>query len=195
MTPDVGRAPALRADRLGKRYGHAWGLRDCTFEVPPGSIVGLVGPNGAGKTTLLALTVGLLAPTEGQVALFGEPSRAQDAATLARVSYLAQDHPLYRGFTAADMFRFGRGLHPRWDQALALARMDALGIPLGRKVKSLSGGQQAQVSLTMALAKRAPLLALDEPVASLDPIARLEFMRDVMAEAAGSGVTVVIAPH
>src|SRR5487761_441165 len=86
MTHDVSRVPALRADRLGKRYGHAWGLRDCTFEVPPGSIVGLVGPNGAGKTTLLALTVGLLAPTEGQVALFGEPSRAQDAATLARVS-------------------------------------------------------------------------------------------------------------
>src|ERR1700730_9804676 len=195
MTHDVGRVPALRADRLGKRDGDAGGPRGRPLEVAAGSNVRLVGANGAGKTTLLALPVGLLAPTEGQVALFGEPSRAQDAATLARVSYLAQDHPLYRGFTVADMFHLGRSMNPRWDQALALARMDALGIPLGRKVKSLSGGQQAQVSLTMALAKRAPLLALDEPVASLDPIARLEFMRDVMAEAAGSGVTVVIAPH
>jgi ABC-2 type transport system ATP-binding protein len=194
MTGDDGVA-ALRADGLGRRYGRVWGLRDCTFAVPAGSVVGLVGPNGAGKTTLLSLTVGLLAPTEGKIAVFGEPSLAQSAGTLSRVSYLAQDHPLYRGFTVADMFHLGRSMNPRWDQALALARMDALGIPLGRKVKSLSGGQQAQVSLTMALAKRAPLLALDEPVASLDPIARLEFMRDVMAEAAGSGLTVVIASH
>ena len=199
MTRDEGAAAqqvaALRADRLGKRYGRSWGLRDCTFSVPPGSVVGLVGPNGAGKTTLLSLTVGLLAPTEGQIAVFGETSRAHTADTLARVSYLAQDRPLYRGFTVADMFRFGRAMNPRWDQELAQARMDALGIPLQQKIKTLSGGQQAQVALTMALAKRAPLLALDEPVASLDPIARLEFMRDVMAEAAGTGLTVIIASH
>jgi ABC-2 type transport system ATP-binding protein len=199
MTRDEGAAAqqvaALRADRLGKRYGRSWGLRDCTFSVPPGSVVGLVGPNGAGKTTLLSLTVGLLAPTEGQIAVFGETSRAHTADTLARVSYLAQDRPLYRGFSVADMFRLGRSMNPRWDQELAQARMDALGIPLPQKIKTLSGGQQAQVALTMALAKRAPLLALDEPVASLDPIARLEFMRDVMAEAAGTGLTVIIASH
>ncbi|HEY1821585.1 MAG TPA: ABC transporter ATP-binding protein [Trebonia sp.] len=186
---------ALRADGLGKRYRQAWGLRDCTFAVPAGSVVGLVGPNGAGKTTLLALTVGLLAPTEGQMAVFGEPARAYTEGTLAKVSYLAQDHPLYRGFSVADMLHLGRSMNPRWDDALARTRMDALGIPLRRKVKALSGGQQAQVSLTMALAKRAPLLVLDEPVASLDPIARLEFMRDVMAAAAGSGLTVIIASH
>jgi ABC-2 type transport system ATP-binding protein len=194
MTLDAG-APAIRADGLGKRYGHVWGLRDCTFAVPAGSVVGLVGPNGAGKTTLLALTVGLLAQTEGQLAVFGEPVRAHTAGTLARVSYLAQDHPLYRGFTVADMFRFGQSMNPSWDQALARRRMDALGIPPRRKVKSLSGGQQAQVALTMVLAKRAPLLALDEPVASLDPIARLEFMRDVLAASADSGLTVIIASH
>ncbi|MBV9449434.1 MAG: ABC transporter ATP-binding protein [Streptosporangiaceae bacterium] len=187
--------PALLADRVGKRYGHVWGLRDCTFSVPAGSVVGMVGPNGAGKTTLLALTVGLLAPTEGRIAVFGETSRAHTAATLARVSYLAQEHPLYRGFSVADMLRFGRSMNPRWDHALARRRMDELGIPLGRRIKALSGGQQAQVALTLALAKRAPLLALDEPVASLDPIARLEFMRDVMAVCAETGLTVVIASH
>ena len=194
MTHDEG-VPALRADRLGKRYGRVWGLRDCTFAVPAGSVVGLVGPNGAGKTTLLALTVGLLAPNEGRVAVFGETSHAHTADTLARVSYLAQDHPLYRGFSVADMFHMGRSMNRRWDQALAQARMDELGIPLQRKIKALSGGQQAQVALTMALAKRAPLLVLDEPVASLDPIARLEFMRDVMAASASTGLTVIIASH
>jgi ABC-2 type transport system ATP-binding protein len=187
--------PALRADRLGRRYGQVWGLRDATFAVPPGSVVGVVGPNGAGKTTLLTLIVGLLAPTEGEVAVFGEPSRAQTTDTLARVSYLAQDHPLYRPFSVADMFRFGRELNPAWDQQLAEQRMDTLGILLNRKIKALSGGQQAQVALTMALAKRTPLLVLDEPVASLDPIARLDFMRDVMAAAAGDALTVVIASH
>jgi ABC-2 type transport system ATP-binding protein len=191
----TGSGPALAADRLGKRYGQVWALRDCTFAVPAGSVVGLVGPNGAGKTTLLSLTVGLLAPTEGQIAVFGEAAHAHSPDTLTRVSYLAQDHPLYRGFTVADMFHFGRAMNTRWDQTLTMARVDALGIPLDRKIKALSGGQQAQVALTMALAKRAPLLVLDEPVASLDPIARLEFMRDVMAEAAGSALTVIIASH
>jgi ABC-2 type transport system ATP-binding protein len=176
--------PALRTDGLGRRYGKAWGLRDCTLEVPVGAVAALVGPNGAGKTTLLEMIIGLLKPTEGQVSVFGETSHADTAETLARVGYVAQDHPLYRDFSVADMFHLGRSMNPSWDQKLAEARVDALGIPLKRKVRRLSGGQQAQVSLTMALAKRAPLIVLDEPVSSLDPVARLEFMRDVMASAA-----------
>ena len=188
-------APALRGDRLGKRYGRTWGLRDCTFAIPAGSVVGLVGPNGAGKSTLLAMIVGLLQPSEGTVTVFGEASRAHTADTLARASYVAQDHPLYRDFSVGDMLRLGRSMNQRWDQALATARLAALGIPLRRKVKALSGGQQAQVSLAMALAKHAPLLVLDEPVASLDPVARLEFMQDVMAQSAATGLTVIIASH
>ena len=190
-----GSAPALRTDRLGRRYGRVWGLRDCTLEVPAGAVVGLVGPNGAGKTTLLEMIIGLLQPTEGQLSVFGETSHVPMAARLARVGYVAQDHPLYRDFSVADMFHLGRAMNPSWDQELAQARIDALGLPLKRKVKSLSGGQRAQVSLTMALAKRAPLLVLDEPVSSLDPVARLEFMGEVMAAAAGTGLTVLIASH
>jgi ABC-2 type transport system ATP-binding protein len=190
-----GSAPALSTEQLGRRYGRVWGLRDCTLEVPAGAIAGLVGPNGAGKTTLLEMIIGLLQPTEGQLSVFGETSQAPMAARLARVGYVAQDHPLYRDFSIADMFHLGRAMNPSWDQELARARMDALDIPLKRKVKSLSGGQRAQVSLTMALAKRAPLLVLDEPVSSLDPVARLEFMREVMAAAAEVGLTVLIASH
>jgi ABC-2 type transport system ATP-binding protein len=187
--------PALRTEDLGRRYGKQWGLRDCTIEVPAGAVAALVGPNGAGKTTLLEMVIGLLEPTEGQVSVFGETSRAETPEALARVGYVAQDHPLYRDFSVADMFHLGRAMNPRWDQELAVARMATLGIPLKRKVKRLSGGQQAQVSLTMALAKRAPLLVLDEPVSSLDPIARLEFMRDVMALAADSTLTFLISSH
>ncbi len=190
-----GSVPALRTTRLGKRYGQLWGLRDCTLTVPAGATVGLVGPNGAGKTTLLEMIIGLRKPTEGQVEVFGETAQANSAATLARVGYTAQNHPLYPDFSVADMFHLGQAMNPGWDMALATARMQALDIPLKRKVKTLSGGQQAQVSLAMALAKRAPLLVLDEPVASLDPVARLEFMREVMAQVAGGGPTVIIASH
>jgi ABC-2 type transport system ATP-binding protein len=191
----AGSVPALRTDRLGRRYGKAWGLRDCTVEVPSGAVAALVGPNGAGKTTLLEMIIGLLEPTEGQVSVFGQTSRAGTTQTLARVGYVAQDHPLYRDFTVADMFHLGRAMNPSWDQELAAARVDALDIPLNRKIKRLSGGQRAQVSLTMALAKRAPMVVLDEPVSSLDPVARLEFMRDVMAAAADHALTFLISSH
>ncbi len=190
-----GSVPALRTDRLSRRYGKVWGLRDCTLEIPAGAVAALVGPNGAGKTTLLEMIIGLLEPTEGQVSVFGEAPRAGTAEALARVGYVAQDHPLYRDFTVADMFHLGRAMNPRWDQELAAARVDGLGIPLKRKVKSLSGGQQAQISLTMALAKRAPLLVLDEPLSSLDPVARLDFMRDLMATAADNALTFLLSSH
>src|SRR5580693_2588199 len=104
--------PALRTDHLGRRYGRMWGLRDCTLELPAGAIVGLVGPNGAGKTTLLEMIIGLLEPTEGEVSVFGVTSRAHVAARLARVGYVAQDHPLYRDFSVADMFHLGRAMNP-----------------------------------------------------------------------------------
>ena len=195
MTHDDTGTVALRTTGLSKRYGHVWGLRDCTLTVPAGAIVGLVGPNGAGKTTLLEMVIGLLKPTEGQIEVFGHTAQANTAQTLARVGYVAQSHPLYPDFTVADMFHLGQAMNPGWDMGLAEARMEALDVPLKRKIKTLSGGQQAQVSLAMAVAKRAPLLVLDEPVASLDPVARLEFMREVMAQVAGGGLTVIIASH
>jgi ABC-2 type transport system ATP-binding protein len=192
---DTGGGPALRTAGLGKRYGHVWGLRDCTLTVPAGAIVGLVGPNGAGKTTLLEMVIGLLKPTEGRIEVFGHTAHADTAETLARVGYVAQNHPMYPEFTIADMFHLGQAMNPAWDMGMATERMKALDVPLNRKVKALSGGQQAQVALAMALAKRAPLLVLDEPVASLDPIARLEFMREVMAQVADGDLTVIIASH
>jgi ABC-2 type transport system ATP-binding protein len=191
-----GSAPALRTTRLGKRYGRrVWGLRDCSLTIPSGATVGLVGPNGAGKTTLLEMIIGLLAPTEGQIEVFGHAARANTAETLARVGYVAQNRPLYPEFSVADMFHLGQAMNPSWDMGMARARMEVLDTPLKHKIKSLSGGQQAQVALAMAVAKRAPLLVLDEPVASLDPVARLEFMSEVMAQVAGGGLTVIIASH
>jgi ABC-2 type transport system ATP-binding protein len=187
---------ALRTDRLGKRYGwRTWALRDCTLALPSGRIIGLVGANGAGKTTLLHLAIGLLKPTEGAVSMFGQPVRMDRPAGLAQIGFVAQDHPLYRGFTVAELLRFGRGLNPDWDRAAAERRLADLAIPFDRKVGRLSGGQQAQVALTLALAKRPRMLVLDEPVASLDPLARREFMKSLVDAVAAGGLTVLLSSH
>ena len=188
-------APALCCDRLGKRYGSRWALRECSLDVPVGAVTALVGPNGAGKTTLLQLAVGLTKPSAGHVSVLGHSPLRDAAAILPRLGFVAQEHPLYKGFTVAEMLKLGRKLNPSWDAVYALARIEALGLPLDQKAGKLSGGQQAQVALTLALAKRPELLVLDEPVASLDPLARREFMQSVMEAVAESGMTVVLSSH
>ena len=186
---------AIRTEQLGKRYGSTWALRECTLEIPAGSVTALVGPNGAGKTTLLQLAIGLVRPTEGEVRVLERAPLADAAALLPRVGFVAQDHPLHRSFTVGAMLKFGRCLNPTWDEDAARARLARLGIPLDRKVGKLSGGQQAQVALTLALAKCPELLILDEPVASLDPLARREFMNTVMEVVSERQLTVVLSSH
>ncbi|MDT5025520.1 MAG: type transport system ATP-binding protein [Micromonosporaceae bacterium] len=186
---------AVRAHGLGKRYRKAWALRDCTLALPSGRVIALVGPNGAGKTTLLRLSVGLLAPTAGSVEVFGQSPATNTPQALSRVGFLAQDHPLYRRFTVADLLHFGRACNVRFDQGLAEHRLSQLDIPLGRRAGALSGGQQAQVALALALAKRPDLLVLDEPLSSLDPVARREFQQTLMGAVAADGVTVLFSSH
>jgi ABC-2 type transport system ATP-binding protein len=186
---------AIRTEGLGKRYGSTWALRDCTLEIPAGSVTALVGPNGAGKTTLLQLAIGLGRPSAGGVEVLGCEPRRDAAALMPRVGFVAQDHPLHRGFSVAEMLKLGRSLNPTWDGESARARLERLGIPLERKVGKLSGGQQAQVALTLALAKRPELLLLDEPVASLDPLARREFMNTVLEVVSDTQLTVLLSSH
>jgi ABC-2 type transport system ATP-binding protein len=188
-------AAAVSTRGLGKRYGTTWALHNCTLEIPAGTVTGLVGPNGAGKTTLLHLVIGLGKPTEGAVDVLGLSPRHDAGVLLPRLGFVAQDHPLYRSLTIAETLTFGRKLNPRWDERLALDRVERLGLSLGKKVGTLSGGQQAQVALTLALAKRPDLLILDEPVASLDPLARREFLNAVMEAVAETGMTVILSSH
>ena len=186
---------ALETARLGKRYGSFWALQDCTVQIPVGSVTALVGPNGAGKTTLLHLAVGLSEPSAGQVRVLGASPQRDAADVLPRVGFVAQEHPLYGGFSVAETLRLGRELNPSWDEGVARGRVEALGLPLGKKVGTLSGGQRAQIALTLALAKRPELLLLDEPVASLDPLARREFLQSVMEAVAETGMTVLLSSH
>jgi ABC-2 type transport system ATP-binding protein len=185
----------IEAAGLGKRYGRrGWGLRDATLAIPEGKVVGLVGPNGAGKSTLLHLAVGLLAPTTGTISVLGQRPGAS-AAALAQVGFVSQDEPVYARLSVAGHLRMGAWLNPGWDAALAAARIEAAGLDPGQRAGSLSGGQRAQLVLTLAMAKRPRLLALDEPIASLDPLARREFLAALMEHAAAGPVSVIVSSH
>jgi len=184
----------IETEGLGKRFRRLWALADCTLSVPAGHVVGLVGPNGAGKSTLLNLAAGLLAPTAGTVQVLGGPPPARPS-QLARVGFLAQDAPVYAGLSVAEHLKLGARLNPGWDGEFARRRIDWLGLDPGQKAGQLSGGQRAQLALTLAIGKRPELLILDEPVASLDPLARREFLEDLMEAIAERELSVVLSSH
>ncbi len=185
---------ALEANALGKRYGRRWALSDCTLRIPAGRVAGLVGPNGAGKTTMLHLAVGLLSPSAGTIAVLGERVEASPS-QLARVGFLGQETPVYPSLSVGDHLSLGAHLNPGWDSGLARARIAQLGLDTSQRAGQLSGGQRAQLALTLAVAKRPAVLLLDEPVASLDPLARREFLANLMEITAEHEVSVVLSSH
>ncbi|MBF9135467.1 ABC transporter ATP-binding protein [Plantactinospora sp. S1510] len=184
----------LRARRLTKIYGRRPGLTDADLDIPAGRVVGLVGPNGAGKSTLLGLSCGLIEPSAGSIEVLGERPGTR-AAQLARVGFVAQDTPLYPGLTVAEHLRLGARLNPGWDDKLARRRVQQIGLDLAQRAGRLSGGQRAQLALTIAVAKRPELLIFDEPVAALDPLARWQFLQNLMEFVSELAVTVVLSSH
>jgi ABC-2 type transport system ATP-binding protein len=186
--------PVMESHGLGMRYRSRWALSDCTLSIPAGHVVGLVGPNGAGKTTLLNLAVGLLPPTTGSIEVLGSRPAASPS-QLARVGFLAQDPPTYASLSIADHLTYGAHLNPGWDAPYAKRRIEQLGLDPRQRAGKLSGGQRAQLALTLALAKRPELLILDEPVASLDPLARRDFLQDLTEAAADRQISVVLSSH
>jgi ABC-2 type transport system ATP-binding protein len=184
----------IETSGLGKQYQRTWALRDCTLAIPEGHVVGLVGPNGAGKTTLLRLATGMLTPTRGTITVLGQRPAAGPA-QLARVGFVAQDTAVYARLTVADHLRLGAWLNPGWDDDLAQQRIGQLALDPRQRAGSLSGGERAQLALTLAMAKRPELLLLDEPVASLDPLARREFLQGLMEAVAGQRLSVVLSSH
>jgi ABC-2 type transport system ATP-binding protein len=184
----------LKAQGLGKKYKRKWALAGCSIDIEAGHVTGLVGPNGAGKSTLLNLAAGMLEPTAGTIEVCGGvPGSGPDQ--LKKVGYVAQSTPVYTGLTVAEHLRLGAHLNPEWDEKLAQRRVERIGLDPKQQAGKLSGGQRAQLALTLGIAKRPELLLLDEPVASLDPLARREFLSDLMESVAEHGVSVVLSSH
>ncbi|MDQ2915538.1 MAG: ABC transporter ATP-binding protein [Chloroflexota bacterium] len=186
---------AVKAIGLTKHFGRSVALQDCDLDLPAQKVIGVVGPNGAGKTTLLQLAAGLRYPTSGSMIVLDRSPRANASDLLPRLAFIAQDRPLYGDLTVAETLEMGRQLNVRWDHAYALARVERFRVGLDTRVRSLSTGQRAQVAVALALAKRPELVLLDEPVANLDPLARLELLEELMAAVADGGMTMVMSAN
>jgi ABC-2 type transport system ATP-binding protein len=184
----------IQTEALSKKYRGHLALDDCTMSVPAGRIIGLVGPNGAGKSTLLGLVCGMITATGGSIKVLGHQPAAS-AEQLAQVGFVAQDAPIYTRLTVAEHLKLGAQLNAKWDSQLAERRIRQRGLDLKQKAGSLSGGQRAQLALTLAAAKRGELLVLDEPVAALDPLARRGFMRDLLDFVDEFKVSVILSSH
>ncbi|HEY7420175.1 MAG TPA: ABC transporter ATP-binding protein [Ktedonobacteraceae bacterium] len=185
----------LEASSLGKRYGKDWALQNCNLQVPMGSVAGLIGLNGAGKTTLMHLAVGLIESSEGSMSVLELSPDKQLADLLPRIGFVPQERVFYKGFSVRDMLMLGKKLNPRWDEALAQQLASRLYLPLRQKTEKLSGGQRDMLAVIMALAKNAELLLLDEPFASLDPLARRECLKMIMETVEAKGTTVLLSSH
>ena len=186
----------LETHDIGKRYGRRiWALRHVDLQVPDGSITALVGPNGSGKSTLLKAWVGFEPPTEGHLTVDGIDPWRDRAGAIARIGYVPQAPSLYRELTVGEHVRMAKTLRPSFDPAIARRRLDDLDIPLDSRADELSGGQQAQVGLALALGVKAPVLLLDEPLASLDPLARREFLHVLVDAVRADGSTALLSSH
>ena len=189
-------AVALQARAVGKRFrGGVRALDGIDLDIPVGSICALVGPNGAGKSTLMKAWVGFERPSSGSVAVFGINPWRDKPAALDRIGYVSQKPALYRGLTVADHVALAGTLRSGFDPSLAIRRLDELAIPLGQDTRTLSGGQQAQVMLALALGTHAQVFVLDEPLASLDPLARREFLHVLVDAVRADGATAILSSH
>lgn len=188
---------ALVTERLGRRYrrNRPWAIRDLSLSIPPGSIVALVGHNGSGKSTLIRCCLGFEAPDRGRAVVCGIDPQRRRAAAVEAIGYVPQAPSLYRGLTINEHLTMAAAARPSFDRSYAVRRLSESGLDGERQVGNLSGGEQAQVALTLALGTRAPLLLLDEPLASLDPLARRNFLAGMVADVQSRGATAILSSH
>lgn len=187
----------LKAEQFGRRYkrNRPWAAREVSFSVPEGSITALVGPNGAGKSTLIRACLGFEVPDAGRLLVFGADPQQRRKAAVDAIGYIPQGFALYRGLAIRDHFTMAEAARPSFDRVFAMRRIEESGLGEKRKVGELSGGEQSQVALALALGTRAPLLLLDEPLASLDPLARRDFLTAMSTDVHQRGATAVISSH
>jgi ABC-2 type transport system ATP-binding protein len=180
---------------LSLKYGQQAVLNKLDWQLLPGQVVGLLGRNGAGKTSLLESLLGLREPQTGSVQLFGKNAADLDDAGRARIGYVPQQSDLFEGFTASQLLRYFKSFYPSWNEAKVEGLLSRWDIARDKPIAKLSGGQQQRLSIIRALAHEPDLLVLDEPVASLDPAGRRDFLRELVEQVLERGTTVVFSTH
>ena len=188
-------ADMIRTHRLTKYYGRQRAVDSLDLRVPQGTVYGLSGRNGAGKSTAIKMLLGLVHPNYGRAEVLGEDARRLKPQTRGRIAYLAEGHPLYRWMTVAEAVRFTRSFHPRFDGELLEQILDHFGLPRKAKIRRLSRGQQAQVSLALAVAPDPELLILDDPTIGLDTVVRRDFLESMIQIIQRRGRTILFSSH
>lgn len=187
--------PAVRLTRVSKRFGQAHVLREISWDVPPGHVVGLLGLNGAGKTTLLRLLIGLLRASDGIVEIGGTVLTPGNAALRDQVGYVPERTVIPGGFTADRLESLGCRVFPRWDRHVYATTLDRFQIGRRTPVYLMSQGQRTLTAVAFAFAHGADLLILDEPTNGLDPLVRREFLSNLIEEAYDHQRTVIVSSH
>ena len=188
-------APRVEIEGLTLAYGRQPVLQGLQWRLHPGQVVGLLGRNGAGKTTLLEALLGLRDTSAGSVRLFGQPAAQIDDIARARIGYVPQQSDLFEELRADELLAYFRSFYPRWNEAKVQGLLERWAVPRDIPIGRMSGGQQQRLSLIRALAHEPELLVLDEPMASLDPLARRDFLRELVEQVLDRGTTVVFSTH
>ena len=180
---------------LGKTIGRKTILRDISVDVNPGTVVGLIGKNGAGKTTLMDILLGFSPATSGSSRLFGHDSFTLPAAIKGRIGFVPQQDELVNLLTGRQQLALTAALHGRWNHDLIERLRAAWDVPFDQIIQGLSGGERQKLSILQALGHEPELLILDEPVASLDPISRRQFLQEMIEIATGRSRTLLFSTH
>ena len=195
MTESVDFSPALVVEGLTRRYGTSVAVDNLDLTVRRGTVLGLLGPNGAGKSTTLRMIMGLLRPTAGTVRVLGLDPFHAPSQVRQQIGYVPETPQIYRWMTVREVVRFCRALYAGWKDEQAELLLDTFQLPAGRRVRQLSKGMLAKLSLVIALAHEPQLLILDEPLSGLDPLARDEFLDGVLQGLCGGVRTVIFSSH
>ena len=191
--------PAISADKLSKRFGSFVAVDSVTFDVPSGSIFGLLGANGAGKSTTIRILCGLLAPSSGAAVVAGIDVGRKPEAVKRRIGYMSQRFSLYNDLTVAENIRFFGGVYGLSDEQLderqqATLRLAGLEGRENTLTRELSGGWKQRLALGCAMLHQPGIVFLDEPTGGTDPISRRLFW-DIINELAHAGTTVLVTTH
>jgi ABC-2 type transport system ATP-binding protein len=186
----------LQTTNLTKFYGKTLALDHLNLQVPRGSIYGFLGRNGAGKTTAIKIMLGLLRPTAGAAALLGCDCQDLTASIRQRIGYVTEGHRLFRWMKIGELEKFQRAFFPgQWDRKLFADMLEYFDLSKKRKIKHLSNGQRAQVSLALALAPNPELLIMDDPTLGLDTAIRRQFLEGMIQLIQRQGKTILFSSH
>jgi len=187
--------PMVSIDNVSKRFGAKTALTDVSTRVEAGDVIGILGKNGAGKTTLFEVMLGFSPSSAGSVTIFGEDCLNLSSSAKSRIGFVPQQDELLAMLTGRQQLAITAAFHRSWDRSLIDRLLTEWAVPTDQRIQTMSVGERQKLSVLMALGHHPELLVLDEPVASLDPIARRQFLAQLFDASEGQNRAVLFSSH